>query len=118
MEFGAATALYAAAVLIAMPMLDSYDLGAWRPWVAIAPVPPAFLMAVAVLRHVRRMDEMHRAIVAEAASFTMVLSALGALAYGFLEIGGIIRFPHPMIWVGPAMIALYGVMVFVARARR
>jgi hypothetical protein len=107
-EFGGAMLAYTAAVFV-----SAFGVGAmahdnpWRYPLAVLPVVPSVFALLAFIRRLRVMDELQRRIQFEAFGITLGVGVLGTLTYGFLEEAGL---PHlPLIWVGPALIATWGV---------
>lgn len=99
-------ALYVIVVLITLPILRANPTAEWRYLVALLPLVPVGLALLAVIRHVRRLDEFQQRIQLEAIAFAFVDTLLMAFAYGFLEIAG---FPQiGMLWVLP-----YGIFAWV-----
>lgn len=80
------------------------------PWIyalALIPAVPAGLMFVAMIRFVRRMDELQQRFVGEAALISACLVGFTSFAYGLLE--SYADLPSiPMVWILPALFAAYG----------
>jgi hypothetical protein len=75
----------------------------------------AAAMAWAVLRHVRRLDELQLRRVLESLAFSFAVTAFGTFAWGFAEIAGAPKLPTFGIW--PLMAVLWIVGGFVAHRR-
>lgn len=87
LELGAATILYMLVLTISL-IASQYLLDAniiLRSVVALTPILPAGLMCWAIVRNMRRMDEMHLRIQFEALGFAFAASALLTFSYGFLK---------------------------------
>ncbi|MFJ3371644.1 hypothetical protein [Pseudomonas sp. NPDC086251] len=116
-ELGAALALYAVFLVVSLTLLqhqENFGLPL-RIAITLAPVIPAGLMCWAIVRNLRRMDEMHLRIQFEALGFAFAASALLTFSYGFLENVG---FPHLswlMVW--PVMGLMWIIGLMVARRR-
>ncbi len=116
-EMGASLALYAVVLIVSLTLLqhpESFGMPL-RIVISLAPVIPAGLMCWAIIRNLRRMDEMHLRIQFEALGFAFAASALLTFSYGFLENVG---FPHLswlMVW--PVMGVMWIIGLAVARRR-
>ena len=86
-EMGAALALYTILLTGSLTLLQHLENAstALRIVITLAPVLPAGLMCWAIVRNLRRMDEMHLRIQLEALGFAFAASALLTFSYGFLE---------------------------------
>jgi len=116
-EMGAALALYTILLTGSLTLLQHLENAstALRIVITLAPVLPAGLMCWAIVRNLRRMDEMHLRIQLEALGFAFAASALLTFSYGFLENVG---FPH-ISWtcVWPVMGLMWIIGLQIARRR-
>ncbi|MGE8189620.1 hypothetical protein [Pseudomonas sp. NPDC086278] len=117
LEMGAALALYSivlmASIFLLMRLQDASLY--LRTLITLTPVIPAALMCWAIVRQLRRLDEMHLRIQFEALGFAFAASALLTFSYGFLENVGA---PHlPWLWVWPVMGLTWIIGLRVARRR-
>lgn len=117
LEMGAALTLYTlvliASVVASQHLLDAHLL--LRSAVALAPMIPAGLMCWAMVRNLRRLDEMHLRIQFEALGFAFAASALLTFSYGFLENIGAPHIPWTCVW--PVMGAMWILGLQIARRR-
>jgi len=116
-ELSSALALYMVMLCASLYLLQqSPDMGRLlRTLVSLAPVLPAGLMCWAIVRQMRRLDEMHLRIQFEALGFAFAASALLTFSYGFLENVG---FPHiTWHWVWPVMGMMWILGLAIARRR-
>ena len=116
-ELGSALALYMVVLCTSLYLLQQFhDMGRLlRTLVSLAPVLPAGLMCWAIVRQMRRLDEMHLRIQFEALGFAFAASALLTFSYGFLENVG---FPHiTWHWVWPVMGMMWILGLAIARRR-
>lgn len=116
-ELGSALALYMVLLCTSLYLLQqSQNMGQLlRTLVSLAPVLPAGLMCWAIVRQMRRLDEMHLRIQFEALGFAFAASALLTFSYGFLENVG---FPHiTWHWVWPVMGMMWILGLAIARRR-
>ncbi|EJN33493.1 hypothetical protein [Pseudomonas sp. GM80] len=117
LEMGAALVLYvlvlSLSLIASQPLLDANIF--LRSLVALAPVIPAGLMCWAIVRNMRRMDEMHLRIQFEALGFAFAASALLTFSYGFLENVGAPHIPWTCVW--PVMGLMWIVGLQIARRR-
>ena len=116
-EMGAALACYMVvlvASLIALKQFQDADFVV-RAAITLSPVIPAAFMCWAVVRQLRRLDEMQLRIQFEALGFAFAASALLTFSYGFMENIGA---PHlPWLWVWPVMGMMWIVGLMIAKKR-
>jgi hypothetical protein len=117
LEMGAALVLYvlvlSLSLIASQSLLDANIF--LRSLVALAPILPAGLMCWAIVRNMRRMDEMHLRIQFEALGFAFAASALLTFSYGFLENVGAPHIPWTCVW--PVMGLMWIVGLQIARRR-
>ena len=116
-ELGLATLAYVLSVIISS-LLQGPSLGrASSIAIALIPVVVMCLMALAVVRQLRRLDELAQRIQLEALGLAFVASALITFSYGFLETQGFPRLS--MFYVWPLMGSLWalGCVLGVRRYR-
>ncbi|WP_371396274.1 hypothetical protein [Fretibacter rubidus] len=75
-------------------------------WVEVLPAIPLLLGFWAIIRQYRRMDEFYKRIHAQAFALGAMILGLIVTIWGFAENAGVPALPT--IWVGPALIALWG----------
>lgn len=117
LELGTSLALYMLVLITSLILLrEPEDMGLLlRTLISVAPVVPAGLMCWAIVRQMRRLDEMHLRIQFEALGFAFAASALLTFSYGFLENVG---FPHiTWHWVWPVMGLMWILGLAIARRR-
>ena len=114
-EFGGAMAAYVLVVLLSSWAVHDHPTADWRFAVAVTPIVPALFAMWAVLRHVRRLDERERLIQLQALTASTVVVGMVTFTYGFLEAAGAPSVS--LVWVLPALIAVWGVGVAVANLR-
>ncbi len=94
LEFGVSIVFYV--VVIEASRRFAGDLaGTARLFLLLAPVVPLGLVAAAVIRHVRAMDEMQRRITEQSLAFAGIVTVLAAVTWGLLEGEAL---PHPSAW--------------------
>ncbi|CAH2794805.1 MAG: hypothetical protein CBARDMAM_3368 [uncultured Caballeronia sp.] len=115
-EFCAAMAAYVVVLMASLWVLIRYDVpDQWRWAIAILPMVPMIFIAIAVLRQLRRVDELQRRIQFEALAIAFGSTALTTFGYGFLENVGFPKLPTFAIW--PIMGALWIIGLRVVRIR-
>jgi hypothetical protein len=117
-EFLIATGLYAAVLFASVSVLQRMELPKWAVvFVALAPVVPVVLMLRAYLTVLGKMDELQRRIQSEAILIAAGVVGFGSFAYGFLEGAKVLpSIPGALLWILPAMIAVWGLALpYVSR---
>lgn len=78
----------------------------WRILIVLTPVIPTIFMVLAFVRYLNGIDELQQRIQLVVISVAAAVTGMATFAYGFI---GNIGFPHlPLVWVFPALIALWG----------
>jgi len=105
-EFGSSVILYTLAIIFSISFLASNPETPWGVWVSVLPVFPAILSTIAIIRALRKLDELQQKIQLMSFAISFAIVGLSTFTYGFLENIG---FPHiPYVWVFPFMIASWG----------
>ena len=107
LEFAVAMLAYSAVLIVSLMFLRENPDSSWRIPVTVAPVIPIIFVMLAVIRGVRRMDEMRRHIHLEVVIIAYLATVILCFSYGFLENVGFPSFNT--MWVGVAMICLWGI---------
>lgn len=116
-EMGAALTCYAVVLLASIFALIYYPDAHFivRTAIALSPVIPAGFMCRAIVRQMRRLDELQLRIQFEALGFAFAASALLTFSYGFMENIGA---PHlPWLWVWTVMGLMWIVGLMIAKKR-
>jgi uncharacterized membrane protein YoaK (UPF0700 family) len=114
-EFGGAMLAYVVLLPLSIFAYRAVDQDALRAIIAVVPVVPTLLGVVAILRAVRRMDELEKRVHFEAVAFAFAATALLTFTYGLLEN---VDFPRiSLTWILPLMVALWGLGQVLARRR-
>lgn len=117
-ELGAALALYAVVLFTAKWLANDALEGPLLTALALAPLAPVALMVAAFLRYYFKIDERERRISSDAAAITLVVGIMVALTLGFLHSFAVFHFEWDMLWFGPFLIGLWGVVRWIARRSR
>ena len=115
-ELMSSIAAYAIVLIISILILNSAPKEAiWRPVVALLPMLPAVFVIIAVVRELKRIDELQQRIQLEALAIAFMGTAFLTFSYGFLENVG---FPH-ISWfaVWPIMAVLWLMGLAISRRR-
>jgi hypothetical protein len=108
LELGGALALYLAVLFSAIRFYEAMEPGLVRTLLIVSPMLPVFLMAWAIARQFRRMDEFVRLRSLESMAIGAAVTAGFSLTYGFLELAG---FPKlTMFWVWGIMGGTWGIV--------
>ena len=115
-ELSAAMIGYGALLFVSVYVERTVTLSpAARYAVLLLPMLGAAAAAWAILRHVRRIDELQQRSTLESLAFSFAVTAFGTFAWGFAEIAGAPKLPTFAIW--PIMAAFWIVGGFIARRR-
>ena len=110
-ELSAVIGFYGIVLAVSVLLLNAYPDSPLRIVIALAPMLPALLLPVVVVRYLRRVDELQRQIQLEALGFAFAGTAVITFGYGFLEIAGLPRLSWFAVW--PIMGALWIIGSFV-----
>lgn len=114
-EFGGAMLAYVVLLPLSIFAYRAVDQEALRASIAVIPVIPTVFGLVAIVRAIRRMDELERRVHFEAVAFAFAATALLTFTYGLLEN---LAFPRiSLVWILPLMIALWALGQAFARRR-
>lgn len=116
-EMMLAAAIYTIIIFAGVYTIEHLHPPRWLIIVAaLAPLAPALLMLRAYLTFMDAADELQRRIQSEAMLISLATVGFSSFAWGFLEEWA--GFPHiPLIWVLPAIIAVWGVALGFVRTR-
>lgn len=116
-ELFAVVGLYGIVLIASVWLLNAYPDSPLRVVIALAPMLPALLLPVVVVRYLRRVDELQRQIQLEALGFAFAGTAVITFGYGFLETAGLPRLSWFAVW--PIMGALWiiGSLIFQRKYR-
>jgi hypothetical protein len=115
-ELGTALVLYFGLLLASNHWLHGLPPGTpWAEALALAPMLGVLACCWAIVRQLRRVDEMQLRLQLEALGFSFATTALLRFSYGFLEGLGYPRLS--MFYVWPLMAALWVVGGFLAYRR-
>ena len=112
-ELFAVIGLYAVVLIVALRLLHFYPHSAFRTSIALAPMLPALLLPVVVVRRLRRMDELQRQQQLEALGFAFAGTAVLTFGYGFLETVGFPAISSFAVW--PLMAVLWVIGGWIAQ---
>ena len=116
LELLAALALYATFLVISLKLVPHLTRGsAVQAFVSLSPVLPALGVCWAVMRGLRRMDEMQRKIQVEALGVAFAATAIATFSYGFLENVGYPKLSMFTVW---PLMALFWVIAGFISSRR
>ena len=116
-ELFGAMALYVAFVIAAKIAARQVEDGALLTALALVPMLPLALAALAFFRYFLNMDERERRISADAAALSFLIGVFTAITLGFLRAFGIFSLEDEMMWFGPYLIILWGLLRFALGGR-
>ena len=109
-EFLSAMALYVVVLLGAKYLAKDVEPGPFLALLALAPIAPIGLACIAFFRFYNNVDERERRLASDAAALSLVVGIFTALTLGFLKSFGVFHFEWDMMWFGPFLIALWGLV--------
>lgn len=115
MELGGAMVAYAVILFAAIPVMQRSDDLLTRSLIILLPMIPVVFAAVAIYRHVLRIDEFQRLQVLKIITIAAAGTALFSMGYGFLEIAGLPKLSMMVVW--PVMATLWIIAGIVLRVR-
>ncbi|QLL11353.1 hypothetical protein [Pseudomonas chlororaphis] len=114
-ELTLALLAYLVAVVLSTYLMPGMDSSAGHIAVSLIPVIPLIAMALAVIRQLRRLDELSQRIQLNALGIAFVCTALITFSYGFLEIAGLPRLSMFAVW--PIMGSVWLVATLIGNRR-
>lgn len=114
-EMAGALALYATGLVLALTIGRRIPPGPLQTAVYISPMLPFLLAVRAVVRQIRRSDELMRKTVVEHIAITAAVTAGWTFTYGFLENAGYPKLSMFTVW--PAMGAVWATLAIVENIR-
>lgn len=108
-------AVYTIFVILSVHWLHRNPPAPWKYLIAVAPMLPALVVPVAVVRFFREIDELQRKIQLEALAGAFTATAVLTLTYGFLENAGLPDLNW--VWVWPVMGSCWVIGLALARLR-
>ncbi len=115
-KFFSAMAVYLVLVYAAKQGVKMTKSTVLQHALAVAPIVPVLFAVKILVNYIRKLDEVQRAIVTEAAVISLLFVGFGALTYGFLE--SFLDYPAISVsWVLPANAFAYGLATFVVRRK-
>ncbi len=109
LELGLALLTYACVLVSSIFLLKhSAPVAPWREIVALSPMIPGMFVIWAVLRQLRRLDELQCRIQMEAIAFAFIGTAFLTFGYGFLEGLGYPRMSLFVVWPTMAVLWILG----------
>ena len=115
-ELGGALLFYGALLVASNVVQRALDLhGLPAAAVSLVPMIGCFAGLVAIMRGIRRMDELGRHIHFEAIAFAFAATALTTFAWGFVENDGMPRLRA--FWVWPVMSSFWCIGLIMANWR-
>ena len=116
-EFTGAMVLYMAVLFPVTAWLRGHETSSYRLPVALLPVIPVLLVAVAGWRFFVAMDELQKRILTETLSFAFVVTALLVITYGFMENAGMPKLTMWWVWLAMGAGWLIGCFLTARRYR-
>jgi len=118
LEFGAGMAGYGVVLAASIYLLKTGSPDApMREILSLLPMLPALAICWAVIRQLRRMDELQRKMQFEALGLAFAATALVTFSYGFLEGVGFPRISMFVVWPVMAVFWLIGTLISHLRYR-
>ena len=81
--------LYIGLLAFAVNWVPENEASPWRYFVALLPMLPGLFLVFGILHLIRKLDEMERRIILEAAGFSFVFTLFWLLSQGLLGLAGV-----------------------------
>lgn len=107
-ELGGSMAVYAVVLFAAIPLMEQFADLLTRSLIILTPMIPITLAAIAIYRHLMRIDEYQRLQAFRIISIAAAGTALLSMGYGFLELAGLPKLSMMIVW--PVMGLLWACM--------
>ncbi len=114
-ELGLALLAYAVLLVVSLVTVNQVSAPLARTLISLAPMLPAAFVVSAVVRQLRRIDEMQRRIQLEALGLAFAGTAVLSFGYGFLENVGYPKLTMFAVW--PLMATLWVVGLVISQLR-
>lgn len=88
--------LYIGALVISVNYLEAITSN-WKYAIALLPVVPAVWIALGVIKAINQLDELEQKIMLEGAAFSLLITTLGMMVFGFLKQVGVEQPSFPYI---------------------
>lgn len=108
-EFFPAMGAYVVIMLVVPPAMSRVHGTIARSLLALLPVIPTIFVARAIIRRILGGDELERRVFLEATAIAGLIVALASFSLGFVQAAGVIQIHAGLLYVLPAMIAIWGV---------
>lgn len=116
LELGGAIALYSILLMVSVLLLQRGAMAhGTRVAVAVLPMLAGPLVAWAIVRQLRRLDELQRRIQLEALSIAFMAVAMLSMTYGFIENAGFPKLSMFVVWPFMAAVWLLASLALSAR---
>jgi hypothetical protein len=117
-EFGGALGVYVVLLFGSIGAVQALEpTGALRAALVLLPMLGAGALVAAIVRHLRRVDELQRRIALESLAVAFAGTAFATLTWGFLEGIGLPRLSMFCVWPLMAVLWMAGALVAQRRYR-
>lgn len=115
-EFAVSLLAYVTVLIISVILLASLDIGPIsRAMLSLMPVIPGLTICWAIVRQLRRVDELQRKIQFEALGLAFAATAIITFSYGFLENVGFPKLSMFAVW---PLMAAFWIIGYIISSRR
>lgn len=115
-EFAVSLLAYVIVLIISVILLASLDIGPIsRALLSLMPVIPGLAICWAIVRQLRRVDELQRKIQFEALGLAFAATAITTFSYGFLENVGLPKLTMFAVW---PLMAAFWIIGYIISSRR
>lgn len=90
--------VYLGTVILISIWIEGHAESSAAVWVALVPLFPSLWITAALIQFLKKLDELERRIIYEAAAFSFTITLLMMLAFTFLSVAGV-AMPHPTVIV-------------------
>lgn len=116
-EFFPAMIAYVLVLVLVWPLSKQVTSPVLDVLIALLPAVPVLFVARAMVRRILAGDELERRMHLEASAIAALVVGLLSMSTAFLQAAGLVELKGALMWVFPAMMAVWGLALWWAKRR-
>lgn len=116
-EFIPAMVAYVLVTIFVWPFVDHVHNVVGRVLLLLLPMVPIGFVARALIHRIRDGDELENRLFLEATAIASITVGMASFFAGFLEAAGVLKLEAGLLYIMPALIAVWGLALAWARRR-